>query len=435
VDGGASDLELLLAAARQEVDALRKDPRLSELPGNRGTALRGHVLDLLGAVEHRMAEEPLNTAPDPVRRAFARRLRQAIHMLRAAHAALPWLAATRSPNLNLGSLYMTEECARILVGADVDLVVVPDPEYMYATTSWPFSAVINSTPGFTSATTRRPIVLNYPLSDSDRLLLHPIFAHELGHASVQEHKLVTAVEASLDGDPSFRTALEQTVDALAANWAISNQETQIAGMLRGWLRDWIEELLCDHLAIEATGPAFIWAFAMFVMPFSYGEPGSEHPPNTVRMRLALDHLTLRGWRPYMERVAPGVTAWLDEIAGDVGGELDIQFAFLRDQFLAHASVLQEAAIARVDADQLDPEASEAAADEAAELLSRLILPVGFRDPLDGRAILIGGWQQAFRDHGDSPAGMVKALVDIRLQDLIGKAIEMSTVVEAWESET
>jgi hypothetical protein len=356
-------------------------------------------------------------------------------MLRAAHAALPWLAATRSPNLNLGSLYMTEECARILVGADVDLVVVPDPEYMYATTSWPFSAVINSTPGFTSATTRRPIVLNYPLSDSDRLLLHPIFAHELGHASVQEHKLVTAVEASLDGDPSFRTALEQTVDALAANWAISNQETQIAGMLRGWLRDWIEELLCDHLAIEATGPAFIWAFAMFVMPFSYGEPGSEHPPNTVRMRLALDHLTLRGWRPYMERVAPGVTAWLDEIAGDVGGELDIQFAFLRDQFLAHASVLQEAAIARVDADQLDPEASEAAADEAAELLSRLILPVGFRDPLDGRAILIGGWQQAFRDHGDSPAGMVKALVDIRLQDLIGKAIEMSTVVEAWESET
>lgn len=68
-------------------------------------------------------------------------------MLRGAHAALPWLVATRTPNVNLGSLYVTEECARILVGANVDLIVVPDPEFMYSTTSWPFSAVIHSTSG------------------------------------------------------------------------------------------------------------------------------------------------------------------------------------------------------------------------------------------------------------------------------------------------
>jgi hypothetical protein len=52
-----------------------------------------------------------------------------------------------------------------------------------------------------------------------------------------------------------------------------------------WLRDWIEELLCDHLAIEAAGPSFMWSFALFVLPLGYGEPGEEHPPNTVRMRL------------------------------------------------------------------------------------------------------------------------------------------------------
>jgi hypothetical protein len=400
-------------------------------PESGGPLFRGHVLDLFGAVEHRMAQEPPNTASEAVRRAFARSLRQGIHMLRGAHAALPWLAATRAPNLNLGSLYMTEEYARVLVGTDVDLVVVPNPEYMYATTSRPFSDVIDNTPGFTATTTRRPIVLNYPLSDSDRLLLHPIFAHELGHASVDEHQLVAAVETELDSDPSFTEALERTVEELAHSWNMV-PKTQISGMIRDWLRDWIEELLCDHLAIEAAGPAFIWAFAMFVMPFSYGEPGSEHPPNTVRIRLELDYLTRRGWRPYMERIAPGVTTWLDEIAGDAGRPLPLQFSFLRDQLLAHASVFQDAAIARSGGNRLDPAALEVAADEAAELLSRMILPVGLDGPLDGRAILMGGWHHALQQHGDSPSGMVLALGDRRLQDLIGKAIEMSTVAAAWE---
>lgn len=54
-------------------------------------------------------------------------------------------------------------------------------------------------------------------------------------------------------------------------------------------------------------------------------------------------------------------------------------------------------------------------------------------PLTEEPILMGGWQQAFSKHGDSPSGMVKALADdsTARSDLIGKAIEMSTVVEAW----
>ena len=218
MDGDPSDLELLLASARQEVATLREDRRLAALPGSRGAALRDHVLDLLGAVDHRIAQQPALEAPQTVRRAFARSLRQSIVVLRGAHAALPWLAATRTPNINLGSLYVTEECARILVGTDVDLVVVPDPEFMYSTTSWPFSAVIESTHGFKPTATRRPIVLNYPLSDSDRLLLHPIFAHELSHASVDEHKLVDAVETHLDAAPAFVKGLQQTVTSMASEW-------------------------------------------------------------------------------------------------------------------------------------------------------------------------------------------------------------------------
>ncbi len=431
MDGDALDFQLPLAAARHEIAALRDDPRLSTpFPGKRGTALRDHVLDLIGAVEHRMAQEPTSGATARARSAFARSMRQSIVMLRGAHAALPWLEATRKPSINLGSLYVTEEWARILVGADVDLVVVPDPEFMYATTSWPFSAVINLTPGFTPANTRRPVVLNYPLSDADRLLLHPIFAHELGHASVDEHGLVAALETELDNDPVFMTALQDTVNEMAASTGLT--QTQLSGTLRGWLHDWIEELLCDHLAIEAAGPAFMWSFAVFVLPQGYGEPGREHPPNTVRMKLALDHLARRGWRPYMDRVAPEITGWLDQIAADATATLDRPFAFLRDQLLVHATVLQDTAMSRVGAGALDPGASEPEADEATDLLGRLILPVGLGDPLEGRAILLGGWQQAFADHGDTPAGLIEALTDRRLQELVGKAIEMSTVASAWE---
>jgi hypothetical protein len=432
MDGDALDVQFLLAAAGHEIGALRSDRRLTPSPGKRGAALRDHLLDLIGAVEHRMTQAPPAAAPHIVRRAFARSIRQSIVMLRGAHAALPWLAATRTPNVNLGSLYVTEECARILVGTNVDLIVVPDPEFMYSTTSWPFSAVVNTTSGFTPTNTRRPIVLNYPLSDADRLLLHPIFAHELGHASVDEHQLVSAVETELDNDPAFSTALLSKVNDMASNHWTALAPTQISGILRARLRDWIEELLCDHLAIEAVGPSFMWSFVLFVLPLGYGEPGEEHPPNTVRIKLALDHLTRRGWRPYMERVAPDVTSWIDQIAGDAASVLDPPFDFLRDELMSHATVIQDVAAQRSGSGALDAHATEPQADEAADLIRRLILPVGLTTPLDARAILLGGWQHALQEHGDAPSGLIAALDDRRLQELVGKAIEMSTVASAWK---
>jgi hypothetical protein len=135
----------------------------------------------------------------------------------------------------------------------------------------------------------------------------------------------------------------------------------------------------------------------------------------------------------MERVAPGVTGWLDQIAADATGTLDRHFAFLRDQLIAHANVLQDTAMARAGGGALEPGPSEPTADEAAKLLAELILPVGLDDPLEGRAILLAGWQHAFQEHGDSPAGLVEALSDRRLQELVGKAIEMSTVASIWEA--
>jgi hypothetical protein len=431
VDGDSRDLELLVGTAKQQIAGLRADPRLANpLAGKRGAGLQAHVLDLLGAVEHRLKQRPPTGADRSALQAFARSMRHSIIVLRASHAALPWLESTRSPNINLGSLYLTEEFARTLVGPNVDLIVIPDPEFMYSTTSWPFASVINATRGFTKSATRIPVVLNYPLSDSDRLLLHPLFAHELGHPSVHEHGLVRRVEDVLDSDSTFSKSLGNAVSALSKRWATAT-DTQIGSTLRAWLKRWIEELLCDHLAIEATGPAFIWAFTLFVLPLNYGEPDPRYPPTTFRLSLALAHLEARGWRPYMERVAPGVTSWLDDVASSSAVALAAPFEFFRNELSARSTLLQTVARERVGDAAIDRDRAEVESDEAARLLGKLILPVGLHTALEPRAIVLGGWRDGLSRHGDSPNGTVLAISDRRLQGLVGKAIEMSVVATEW----
>jgi hypothetical protein len=434
MDGDAQDVEFLLASARHEAASLHDDPRLAPQPGSRGAALREHVLDLLQAVEHRIEQRPRDKAPQAARSAFARNMRQSIFMLRGAQAALPWLTVTRSPTINMGSLYLTEECARILVGRDVDLVMVASSQFMYTTTSAPFAEVIDATPGFSPSASRLPIVLNYPLTDSDRLLTHPIFSHEMGHASCDRFNLVAEVETALYQDIEFIEEFKRLIAPEATRMATFRPESAIASGIRDLLRRWIEELLCDCLAIEVMGPAFIWAFATFALPFGYGEPAISHPPNTLRLHLMLDHLEKGGWYEYMDRAAPKATAWLKQIGGDAEHGLAAEpISFLLRQLKGHAGAICAVGRDRVASAALSRADAEPEAEEAAELLERLILPVGLQTPLKPRAILLGGWREAFRRHGDSASGIVKAMSDIGLQDLIGKAIELSVVSDTWNT--
>jgi hypothetical protein len=389
------------------------------------------VLDLIGAARHRLTQQPDDQAPEKIRQSFSRSLRDLMLNLRAAHAAMPWLAATQTPSINLGSLYLAEECAEVLVGKAVDLVMVPDVEFMYSTESWPFAEVVDDTDGFVPKTDRRPVVLHYPLSDSDRLLLHPIFAHELGHSAADEGKLVNRIVDELDADPAFLEELEETVELMRVVWP-ANPASQTVRTLRASLRAWIEELLCDHMALEVFGPAYLWAFANFVLPQSYAEPHPAYPPNTVRTKLAMELLEERGWLSYMESTAPEITKWLTEIGRDAEAELEPRYSLLRNQLTRRADLLRSVAHQQAGSSRLTPASTVGEAAEAADLLEQLILPVGSESPLAPRSILLGGWQRALAVHGDSPEGLITALDDDQLQGLVGKGVEMSVVVSAWE---
>ena len=432
MDGSLDDVQFLLAGVNHEIRALRRDRRLSApVGGTRGGAMRQHVLDLLGAAEHWIELEPDSGAPPFRRESFSRTLRNVMLNLREAHAAMPWLEATRTPLINLGSLYLAEEIAEILVGKDLDLVIVPDPEYMYATQSWPFREVIDQAEaaGFKSKTTQRPVVLHYPLSDGNRLLLHAIFGHELGHSSVQQIDLVQRVYSKMIDD-QFLRELAKVVTEI---WPSTPPEKS-ARTIGEWLKAWIEELLCDHLAAQVVGPSYLWAFAGFVMPLSYGDPQQSYPPNTVRVRLLLEQLRELGWGDFLGHVAPNVTAWLDRVGHDSCSPLGQPFDFLRSQVVRHAAVMREAAADVARSNHLAPEPCLTEVDEAVSLLDQLVLPVGSSTPLAPRAILLAGWRRALDKHGDQPRALVAALDDSQLHDLIGKAIEMSVVVSCWEQQ-
>ncbi len=170
------------------------------------------------------------------------------------------------------------------------------------------------------------------------------------------------------------------------------------------------------------------------IPQSYSDAYPAYPPNTVRTKLALDLLDRRGWRDYMIATAPQTTRWLDGVAADADGDLPPQYSFVRDQVLRRSDLLREVAAEHVGERGLKPDLVISEASEAAALLRQLILPVGSERPLAPKSILLGGWQEALRAHGDSPKGLVSALNDEQLQDLVGKAIEMSVVVSSWEKQ-
>jgi hypothetical protein len=434
VDGGTRDVELLLARIKQEISSLRDDPRFKEpADGKRGAGLYEHVVDLLESCEWRIERSnPGPEASSKAREAFARTLRESITVLGEAQFAIPWLIATRSPNVNLGSLYMSEELTEILVGKDADLVIVPDRKFMYSTISWPFSSTIESTPGFTRRTKRRPIIVHYPLSDSDRLLLHPLFAHEIGHSTVYKFKLVERFGSEVMSGPDFIQRLRDEAEQVMTELSPGVSQLRLRRELRENLRNWIKELLCDLLATEAVGPAFLWAVGAFGLPLNRSEPTFTHPPATLRVKLILDLLESNDWRGFCESTAPEIMALLDEVATDASNDLGRPWDFLRNEVLAQSEWLRGVVSERVGDRKLRPVVG-GEANEAADLLDQLILPVGSdEDPFEPRAIMLAGWLQALRGNGDSPEGLVGAQKNRRLQDLVGKAIEMSTVLTSWE---
>lgn len=439
--GHADAFAFVLASARRTLEQVRTDQRLERPAEGRGAALATHVAAMLQLIATRIntTEAQFTTAhSESAKGALVRNLRLYTQLARAVHEALPWFERAGGTSLDLGTKYFIDEMASAIVGQGVETVSVADSTYMYSTLSWPFRITALDYFNVDVADGIRPIVLFFPLKEADSVLLHAIVAHELGHSAVDEYRLVQTVVEPLQDDVAFAEALSKAAKFIQTSLGVDS--TAAERMARARLASWIEELLCDALALHYLGPSYLLSFSAFVLAASWTDPQASHPAPTLRIGMMIDQLTDLDWAPWLEKRFPGLWAWFLWVKATASPPMTPDNEFIQGVAVGQAQAVAVAARNRIDSKTYTPtiftdDDKEARLDA---LLSRRILPVELDGAaVDRRNILLSGWSYALRTKPDGsvrvdgPAALAEALSEVSVQRFLGKALELSTVSETW----
>lgn len=392
-----------------------------------------HVEETLTAIWteiERLEERFLSASTHAARLAIVTEMRFLNHQVQFVHEATPWLESAQESRLALGVTYFIDEAVESVVQRSAGVVAPADPIYMYSTYSWPFRALLKEL-RVPRSTEPVPIILFYPAQEAASLLFHPIFVHELGHTAIDEHDLADRV---LDNDPDrtdFGTAYANAVAAFAADEAI--QPTEAAALIDEGLAYWLEEVICDALALLFLGPSYLLSFAAFGLSMSRSEPSSDHPPLTLRLALLLAALEFDGWLEILRPTIPRTLAWLEDLASTPADPGNRAIDFFRDAMVALWPTVYREMKTYLNAGVYDPAAFEAVAAAIDERLTLWILPAQLEDgsPADRRALLLAGWLHLIGGAGDDPSAIAAILKRRRFHDFLAKALEMSAVAEKW----
>jgi hypothetical protein len=428
------DLRFVVAAAQRAISQLRSAGDANAESGL-GKALHGHLAEALAAIDARiqLSASRFNAATTDVeRRGALEALRLMNRYLNEMQEASVWMRPASEPQLNIGLVYFLDEAASDLISADVEILTTGDATYDYATISWPFRRVLAALGRATTGSVR-PVVVFYPPQESESLLLHALFAHELAHHAIDQHNLVDAVLASHLAAANFAQAFESAAQDLATRHGAPLPAGRIG--LRVRLRDWVEELLCDALATQYVGPSFIFAFGAVVLATSWNEPQERHPPTTLRVELMLEQLQHLGWTGLLSAEVPETLAWFEDVAGAAVAAGAPYEQFLIDSARRVAADVRAQAAGRLDSRSLAPGDYAPVADEIRGYLRQRILPAQRTDgrALPRRTILLGGWLYAFASSRDDPATVCEAASGTEFQQFLATALEMSTILETWRS--
>lgn len=412
-----------------DLDALL--PAIGDSP--RGTALVEVVrqaLDGLKAAVAGLAAEFGKAGDDKDREAVVEKARGFSYNLRLLHMALPWIESARRLGVSQGELLLFDEMGEAILGTPVDVVPTPEATYMYAARPRPFRSAFRAIK-HPYPSVAPPVIVYYPTAERQSLFMHLCMAHELGHGGVLERDLLRAVEKVSTAQSSDVTA------RLAEAGLILHRDTALDKTLaqaraRVAFRDWLEEALCDALALSYLGPSYLLTSVAFGLQFSGRAPSESHPSQSFRTSLLLDQMDEVGWLAEFEDALPNMANWIKSIASQTSTpngdayllKVEETIRLLAGSVRAVASLSGHAFLPTNFKD----------GDELAELMEARILPAQLLSgqPADRRSIIYAGWLHGFMEHGDNPASLVAITSDRSFQAFLTKAIEMSAILEKWE---
>lgn len=428
-----------LLRARTETRLAGASTFIEGLPSGRGgewKALLAHTLEqferAVAAAESDLAlAEGLQPAPAAaLRQNVVQRLERMQFSLDTLHHQMAtYREAVARSDVPVGLQHLIDVLMQQIVIESGDPIVHLDANNMYSTIDLvnPMRELVGAlVPAGDPFDGPHPIAFNLPALDPNNALLAPVLAHEVAHTAVTRD-LLSKFHAKVFAEPylSKINAAQAEMDAKSP----SKQLPEIARTLFGWS----SELLCDAIAIALCGPSFLLAFTAFVPPTS-SVPATTHPDVQDRIRYALGLLDHLGWRSAAEERAPGLLAWIRDVASQPALTGTPEEEFLRRTLDITEEVRAEIAIEHV-ADFVLSSDALSDIDSASSWLAQGVPLIDAGDgPLTPWQVVLAGWLGALEVHGDEPRTIALAAGDRDYNSVIVKALEYSQIVSEWSEE-
>lgn len=414
-------LALVARSITDRAEAIRRaEPQVTPARGRSVVQLVEEVLAAVEAERDRILGE-LASASEAEADALGRRLLRLLAHVTSVSTLTPYLADVGRRDVSLGLLLTSDVVVDSLLIDGADAVIHNDEHHMYSTldlravTERPLAAL-----GATTEIQTIPLVLFVPGIDPHNALLVPILAHEVGHSAIEEKNLGSEVLSRAD-----LTELNALLDECLR--AAGDPDP---GPWQVQLFSWIDELLCDALALVLTGPSCLFAAAAFLPAPQAGSLGT-HPFPADRIRFALEALRSLGWGDVLDGRVPALTTWLTGVSAMETEPTDPLERFLRLGLRSLESSILEVAQENV-ADPLAPSDFADLDSRVMELVDAAIPPsqVG-TVPVPPWVIVLAGWLYRFSHDGDVAETLASATGDRVFNEYLLKAIEMSRVTSLW----
>lgn len=317
----------------------------------------------------------------------------------------------------IGLLHLTDELIEDLLPSGADPLLHLNTEHMYSTFS-----IFHAIPSILDPAGHpepHPVAFNVPGLDPANALFAPILAHEVGH---------TCWQRGMGRD--LQTMLD--VAAIEAELQAAVRPGQDPAELRKAFEGWMQELMCDALAATLTGPAFLFASAVFLPVVAQPKVGT-HPYPRDRIAFTLRILDRFGWTPVLRGQVPAVLDWCQELANTptLSGS-PIETALRKATLIAEPAMMNLAE--RAAANRVTSEEFVAICDDVFAHLNLEIPPVS----IDGRhlhawLLITAAWIREIRERGDRPTELPAIATDRRLNRFVLKAVELAGIARLWSN--